>query len=203
MHIRAAQPVQAVQTASKAESTIERFALQASIAVLATAFVAACAHIALPLPFSPVPLTLQTFAVLLVGLTFGPAMGGATLALYLAEGVCGFPVFAPTGVGGLAQLMGPTGGYLLAYPLAAACAGYVALKLAAVMPRMGANILGGVCAIAVTLSMGASWLAVETHATVAHVAMMGVVPFLPGEAIKILAAAGIASAWLRLRKQSA
>jgi len=200
MHIWTASPVQAI---SKEESTLQRFALRGSVAVLATAFVAVCAHIALPLPFSPVPLTLQTFAVLLIGLTFGPAMGGATLALYLAEGVCGLPVFAPTGLGGLAQLMGPTGGYLLSYPLAAACAGYVALKLAALMPRMGANILGGVCAIAITLAMGASWLAVETHASIAHVAMMAVVPFLPGEAIKILAAAGIASAWLRLRKQNA
>jgi len=202
MHIRAAQPIRTIR---KSESTAERFTLRASIAVLATAFVAICAHIALPLPFSPVPLTLQTFAVLLVGLTFGPAMGGATLALYLAEGVCGFPVFAPSTVGltGMAQLMGPTGGYLLSYPLAAACAGYVALKLSKAMPRIGANITAGICATAVTLSMGASWLSVATHASVSHVAMMAVLPFLPGEAVKIVAAAGIASAWLRLRKQSA
>src|SRR5580658_2645081 len=92
--------------------TTHRIALHAGTVVLATAFLAVCAHVAIPLPFSPVPLTLQTFAVLLIALTFSPAMAGSTLALYLAEGLCGLPVFAPSTLGltGMAQLMGPTGG---------------------------------------------------------------------------------------------
>src|SRR5580692_3662208 len=93
----------------------------AGIVVLGSAFVAVCAHVALPLPFTPVPLTLQPFAVLLLGLLLTPRLAAATLAAYLAEGALGLPVFAPgpLGAAGLAHLIGPTAGYLLAYPLAA------------------------------------------------------------------------------------
>jgi biotin transport system substrate-specific component len=199
-----------MQTATThSEQTLQsaqlRIAMRIGTVILAASFIAICAHIAFPLPFSPVPLTLQTFAVVLIGLTFSPAMAGSTLALYLAEGVCGLPVFAPSALGltGMAQLMGPTGGYLLSYPVAALCAGFVAIQLVHFIPRMAANILGGICAIAIVLAMGASWLGVFTHASVSHVAMMGIVPFLPGEAVKIVAAAGIASAWTRLRKRTA
>src|SRR5277367_1653846 len=93
------------------------------LVVAATALVAACAHVSLPLPFTPVPLTLQTFAVILVGMVLGPAAGFSAMVLYLAEGASGLPVFSPHGLGGIAQLAGPTGGYLASYPLAAACAG--------------------------------------------------------------------------------
>lgn len=190
---------------SSYQGTLLRMALRTGTVVLATAFLAICAHIAFPLPFSPVPLTLQTFGVLLIALTFPPAMAGTTLALYLAEGVCGLPVFAPSTVGltGMAQLMGPTGGYLMAYPVAAVCAGFVALRLARVMPRMAAYVVAGSCAIGIVMAMGAGWLEVVTHASAAHVATMAVLPFLPGEAVKIAAAAGIASAWTRLRKHTA
>ncbi len=184
-------------------STLQRVILRSGTVLAGTAFLALCAHVALPLPFSPVPLTLQTFAVLLIGLTFGPSMAGTTLALYLAEGVCGMPVFAPTGPGGMAQLMGPSGGYLLAYPIAAVCVGFVAMRLARVTPRIAANIVAGVCGTILTLALGASWLGVFTHLGASRVAMMGVFPFLPGEAVKIVAAAGIASAWTRLRRNAA
>ncbi|HXB61473.1 MAG TPA: biotin transporter BioY [Acidobacteriaceae bacterium] len=202
MHTATAHSEQTLPESSY-QRTLLRMALRTGTVVLGTAFLAVCAHIAFPLPFSPVPLTLQTFAVLLIALTFPPAMAGTTLALYLAEGVCGLPVFAPTGPGGMAQLMGPTGGYLLAYPVAAVCAGFVAIRLARVMPRMAAYVVAGICAIVIVLTFGAGWLGVFTHASAAHVAMMAVLPFLPGEAVKIAAAAGIASAWTRLRKQSA
>lgn len=185
--------------------TTQRIALHAGTVVLATAFLAICAHVAIPLPFSPVPLTLQTFAVLLIALTFSPAMAGSTLALYLAEGVCGLPVFAPSTLGltGMAQLMGPTGGYLLAYPIAAVCTAMLAARLVRNMPRVTAYVIAGVCATAIVLTLGSAWLAALTHASASHVAMMAVIPFLPGEAIKIVAAAGIASAWTRLRKRAA
>jgi hypothetical protein len=74
---------------------------------------------------SPVPLTVQNFGVLLVGLLLGSRRGFAALALYLAEGAMGMPVFSPLGPGGIAHLLGPTGGFLLAYPLVAWVAGYV------------------------------------------------------------------------------
>jgi biotin transport system substrate-specific component len=90
----------------------------AGIVIGGSALVAICSHVALPLPFTPVPLTLQPFAVLLLGLLLAPRLAAATLAAFLAEGALGLPVFAPGPVG-LAHLLGPTGGYLLAYPLAA------------------------------------------------------------------------------------
>src|ERR1700733_3716272 len=100
-------------------------AWQIAIVVGASLFVALCARIVLPLPFTPVPLTLQNFGVLLVGLTLGSRGGFAALALYLFEGMAGMPVFSPTGPGGVAQLVGPTGGFLLAYPIVAGIAGWI------------------------------------------------------------------------------
>ena len=97
----------------------------AGLALAGSMAIAATAHIAIALPFTPVPFTLQPLAVLLVGLLFGPALGFGTLCLYLMEGVSGLPVFQPLGSGGAAQLMGPTGGFLLAYPFVAALAGWL------------------------------------------------------------------------------
>ena len=97
-------------------------AKQAGIVIGASAVIAVCARLVLPLPFTPVPLTLANFGVLLVGLALGSKRGAAAAALYLAWGAFGLPVFSPSGVGGIAQLFGPTGGYLLAYP--AQCADY-------------------------------------------------------------------------------
>src|SRR3984893_18327112 len=94
-------------------------ASQIAIVIGASLFVALCARVALPLPFTPVPLTLQNFGVLLVGLLLGSRRGFTALALYLTEGSLGLPVFNPTGLGGVAQLLGPTGGYLIAYPAVA------------------------------------------------------------------------------------
>ena len=96
--------------------------LRSTVIVLAgSVFVAVCSHVALPLWFTPVPLTLQPFAVLLLGLVLAPRLAATTLLAYLAEGAIGLPVFAPglALFSGLAHLFGPTGGYLLAYPVAA------------------------------------------------------------------------------------
>src|ERR1700726_1705058 len=114
----------ATQTLSSHDRGVE-WALQVATVVGASLFVALCARVALPLPFTPVPLTLQNFGVLLVGLMLGSRRGFAALVLYLAEGAAGMPVFSPVGPGGLAQLMGVTGGFLLAYPFVAWLAGYV------------------------------------------------------------------------------
>src|SRR6266849_9636389 len=101
------------------------WAKQAALVVSASVFVALCAWVTVPLPFTPVPLTLQNFGVLLVGLTLGSRCGFAALALYLVEGAVGMPVFNPAGPGGVAQLLGATGGFLLAYPLVAGLAGWI------------------------------------------------------------------------------
>ena len=99
---------------------------QIALVVGATLFVTLCAHITIPLmPLTPVPLTVQNFGVLLVGLLLGSRKGFAAIMLYLIEGTVGLPVFNPTGPGGVAQLFGATGGFLLAYPLVAFIAGYL------------------------------------------------------------------------------
>src|SRR5437868_7547487 len=95
-------------------------ATQIAIVVSASLFVALCARIYIPLPGTPVPLTVQNLGGLLVGLALGSRRGFAALALYLAEGAMGMPVFSPHGLGGIAQIVGPSGGDLIAYPLVAA-----------------------------------------------------------------------------------
>src|SRR6266704_4343654 len=115
----------ATQILSRHDRGLE-WALQIPVVAGASLFVALCARLTLPLPFTPVPLTLQNFGVLLVGLSLGSRRGFAALALYLAEGASGLPVFSPMGPGGIAQLLGPTGGFLLAYPLVAFLAGWIA-----------------------------------------------------------------------------
>ncbi len=168
------------------------------LAVAGTAFVALCAHVSLPLYLTPVPVTLQTFAVLLIGLIFGPTLAAATLALYLAEGAAGLPVFSPHGPGGIAQLLGPTGGFLLSYPFAAATAGFlfrVARKRIANLP---AALLASLAADIVIFAIGAPWTA-RWLASPAAAWRAAVLPFLPGEGLKIFAAAVICVAYRHRR----
>src|ERR1700761_8588019 len=158
--------------------------------VLATALVAVCAHISLPLGFTPVPITMQTFAVLLLGLLFAPGPAFACLALYLIEGAVGLPVFSPHGPGGITQLLGPTGGYLLSYPFAAAMASVL-------YRRLRGSFLGALAASALAslliLAAGATWLGLLSHLKFSLVFAQSVAPFLPGDAVKILAATACVS----------
>lgn len=172
---------------------------QAAIIVSATVFVAICAHITIPLPFTPVPLTLQNFAVLLVGVTLGSRRGFATLALYLMEGIAGLPVFNPTGPGGLAQILGPTGGFLMVYPLVAAVAGHVAERGARSFARTSAGCL---LAEIVLFAGGIGWLAVLTHS--ASLALhYGFYWFVFAEVIKVMMAAGLSTGWRLAGKSQA
>ena len=114
----------ATQTLEQQPRSVE-WAKQAAVVIGASLVVALCARVTIPLPFTPVPLTLQNFGVLLVGLLLGSRRGFAALALYLVEGASGLPVFNPTGPGGIAQIIGPTGGFLMAYPLVAFVAGWI------------------------------------------------------------------------------
>ena len=118
-------------------------AKQAGVVIGASAVIAVCARLVLPLPFTPVPLTLANFGVLLIGLALGSKRGFAAAALYLAWGAMGLPVFSPSGVGGIAQLFGPTGGYLLAYPLVAFVAGWISERGPF---SFGRNVLAGLIA---------------------------------------------------------
>src|SRR5580704_1834935 len=124
---------------------------QTAIVICASAVIAVCARLVLPLPFTPVPLSLANFGVLLVGLTLGSKRGFAAAALYLVWGALGFPVFSPAGLGGIAQLFGPTGGYLMAYPAVAFVAGWLSERG---VPSVGRNIIAGIGAEIVLFGTG-------------------------------------------------
>jgi biotin transport system substrate-specific component len=160
------------------------------LAVSATAFVALCAHVSLPLYFTPVPLTLQTFAVILVGLALGPALGCSAMLLYLAEGAMGLPVFSPHGPGGVAQLLGPTAGFLLSFPLAAAAAGGLVRAVRLGRSHFLAALLAGAAASIILFAMGVGWIAHLLHLNPSAAWLLAVAPFLPGEILKVSAAAG-------------
>ena len=170
------------------------------LAVSASAFVAICAHITVPLPFTPVPLTFSDFAVLLVGLVLGPITGFMALAMYLVEGASGIPVFNPHGLGGVAQLFGATGGYLIAYPFAAAIAGAVARALARVTPRFIAGLTASVLASTALMVTGTIWLGVVGHLSAVTSFALGTAPFIPGQIVKVCAAAGIFASLHRFRR---
>ncbi|WP_158945585.1 biotin transporter BioY [Granulicella sp. S190] len=170
------------------------------LTVAASAFVALCAHVSLPLPFTPVPLTLQNFAVILIGMLLGPTVGFSAMVLYLAEGAMGLPVFTPHSVGGIAHLIGPSAGYLFSYPLAAATAGWAVRAMQRVTTRFRAGLVAATLASAPIFLLGAGWLAHLLHIGPAATWTMAVAPFLPGEVVKITAAAGIFSSIQRWRQ---
>ena len=171
----------------------------AGIVLGGSALVAVCAHVALPLYFTPVPLTLQTFAVLLLGLLLSPRMAAATLGAYLVEGALGLPVFAPDPhlSAGVAHLLGPTGGYLIAYPLAAALISF--LWRHARHGFTAATLCAAAGSLAI-LACGALWLEIFTHASAQSALALAVLPFLPGDALKIAAAAAVATGFQRLHR---
>jgi biotin transport system substrate-specific component len=175
---------------------------KAAIVLAGSAFVAFCAHIALPLYFTPVPLTMQNFAVLALGLLLPPRLAFDTLLAYLVEGAVGLPVFAPTpvAVGGLAHLLGPTGGYLLVYPLAA-------VLISVLWRNSSRGFIAAAISVAVgdlaILACGVVWLSVFTHTALRPVLALGFYPVLPGDALKIAAAAVLAVGVQRLRRRNA
>jgi biotin transport system substrate-specific component len=158
----------------------------------ASLVVALCARITIPLmPLTPVPLTVQNMGVLLVGMLLGSRRGFAALALYLVEGAVGLPVFSPIGPGGIAQLLGPTGGFLMLYPFVAFLAGYVFERGTKSFLRAA---VAGLLAEILLFAGGLGWLYVFTH-SLARAAYLGLYWFLAAEVIKIMLAAGIANRW--------
>jgi biotin transport system substrate-specific component len=161
-----------------------------ALAIAGSGLVALCAHAAIPLLFTPVPLSLAPWAVLFLGLALGPRVGFASLCLYLTEGAVGMPVFSPLGPGGILQLLGPTGGYLLSYPAAAAVAGYLYHRRRKSMAR---GVLAASAASLVILLAGATWLKLLTQMDIRLILDQAILPFLPGDALKVFAAVGTAS----------
>jgi len=183
--------VAALSTDASRQTRVVEWAKEAGIVIGASLFVALCARVTVPLAFTPVPLTLQNFGVLAVALMLGSRRGFAALALYLAEGAAGLPVFNPAGPGGVVQLAGVTGGFLMAYPIVAFAAGWVYERTS--RGFVGAAIAGALGEV-VLFAGGLSWLFVLTH-SLAQAVQWGLYWFVFAELIKIMLAAGIASRW--------
>jgi biotin transport system substrate-specific component len=196
---RTAIQTAAAQDQSAAAGRARHFARQGGIAIAATAFVALCAHISIPLGFTPVPITLQPFAVLLLGLVLAPGLSFAALCLYLLEGASGLPVFSPHGLGGIAQLFGPTGGYLLAAPFAAAVAGLIYRDG---KRKLLFAIAGAAAGDIILLAIGALWLGMLANTSFSVLLKESVVPFLASDAAKVIAAAACAQAFASFSRRS-
>jgi len=184
-----------------AHAPVRNALLLPPLVISATVLIALCAHFSLPLLFTPVPMTLQTFAVLMAGMLLGPRMGFFTLCTYLLEGAIGLPVFSPQGLGGIAQLLGPTGGYLVAYPLAAFLAGWGAHALRRKLPVFVAAVISCSAAVVCILAIGALWLHAILHLSAQSLWISAIAPFLPGEVLKIGAAASLYTGWQRWRSR--
>jgi biotin transport system substrate-specific component len=152
----------------------------------ASLLIAIAAQVNVMIPFTPVPLTLQPLAVLLIGVTRGATRGSAAAALYLLEGISGMPVFTNGGAG-LIWLAGPTGGYLLSYPLAAGAAGFISER------GWGSNVVrataGMLAALAIIFAGGWSWLALQVGAQQAW--NLGVAPFVLADMVKVAIGAAL------------
>jgi len=167
--------------------------MHAVVVLVGSLLIAAASQI--QVPFYPVPMTMQTFAVLLVGAVGGRRLGAETVGLFLAEGAIGLP-FLAGGVGGLSYFAGPTAGYLFGFVLAAYVVGWLIERGAArnIVTLVGSLLLGEV----ILFGLGAAWLAYLFGATVAWTG--GVAPFLAGDAVKVALVASTVLASQRLRK---
>jgi biotin transport system substrate-specific component len=169
-----------------------------------TALTAAAAQISVPLPFTAVPLTLQPMVVLLGALALGSRLGAASQVLYLAAGIAGLPVFAASGAlpPGPLRLLGPTGGYLMAYPFAAFLTGFLAER--GFDRRYLTSIVAMLAGLLVIYTLGVIWLGVfgrssEGPAPGMSVALLtGVYPFVVPDLIKLAIAAGLVPAMWHL-----
>lgn len=183
--------VQAVPQ-SRTQSVSRQILLVAGASLL----MAILARFSTPLPFTPVVLTLSNLGVLFIALTLGSRRAAAAMLLYLAEGAMGLPVFSNGGLGGIAQLLGPTGGYLMAYPLAAFAAGWIAERGNRNLLRMSVAAIAGEL---VLFAGGITWLISLTGVPFGQAANWGVYPFAFAEIAKIMAAVGSS---LRLHRSS-
>ena len=156
--------------------------------LVAVAAMALASQIAIPLPNTPVPLTLQPFVVVLTGLLLGPIDAAIAMAAYLIAGAAGLPVFTPMGPPGIARLLSPTGGYLLAYPVAAAVAGW----LGAGRERFGVRALAAVAGMA-TLYVGGLMQLFVITGSIGTAALLGALPFAGADLLKSIVAAAVSA----------
>jgi biotin transport system substrate-specific component len=145
----------------------------------------------IPLPWTPVPITGQTFGVLLVAVLLGARRGALAVILYLIEGAAGLPVFQPLGAPGVLRFAGPTGGYLMAYPFAAFVTGWMSARASSAASHLtnavrGALLAGALVAGELVIFFGGcAWLASGMHLGWRQALTLGALPFLPGELVKM------------------
>lgn len=169
----------------------------AALVLGAALLTAACAQISIPLPGDPVPVTGQTFAVLLTGAALGANRGAAGQLLYVALGLVGLPFYAD-GAHGVDVVFGATGGYLVAFPLAAWVCGRLAEARYDRTPlkALPAFTIGSL----IVFAIGVPWLAVAADISLAKAIELGFVPFIPGGIVKAALAAGLLpTAWKLVR----
>ena len=179
--------------------------LRIAAALFITALTAAAAQVSIPLPFTPVPFTLQPMVVLLGGAALGSRLGMSSQVLYLVAGIAGLPIFAASPVlpQGLGRLMGPTGGYLLSYPLAAFVTGWLAERR--FDRRYLTSVLAMAAGLAIIFAAGVAWLAwfaQPTHSGLDAALRSGLYPFVPADIIKVLLAAAVLPAVWRITRTS-
>lgn len=165
-------------------------AIRATVSVgVFAALIIAGSYIVIPLPFSPVPIALQSFFVLLAGLVLGPKLGVYTVLLFLIMGAVGLPVFAG-GQGGPAHFLRPTAGYLVGYLPAVAVAGAAAAAARGAGPgrRRAFDAVGALLASLVVYAVGAPVLSRVTGMSMSAALAAGILPFLPGDLVKVAVA---------------
>lgn len=156
-------------------------------------FLALCAQVSFALPFTPVPITLQTFGVLLMGASYGAVRGGLTAALYLLMGIVGMPVFADR-AHGLDVVIGATGGYLVGFVVAAVVVGLLAQRKWD--RRFSSAVTAMLTGTVIIYAFGLVWLKVDQGLDVATTLEYGLYPFVPGDLLKLyLAGALLPGAW--------
>jgi biotin transport system substrate-specific component len=179
-------------------SARRRHILRVTLTALFAALIAAGTFISIPLPFSPVPIVLQNLFAVLSGLVLGPVSGGAAAAVYLAAGAIGAPVFAGAS-GGFIHLLGPTGGFLYGYLLAAITAGLIAGR-----PRAGVKtplwriIVAAASGFLIVYAPGLLQLKAAAGLSWGRTLIVGCLPFLPGDAIKAALAVLVSARFRKL-----
>jgi len=168
--------------------------IRAAAVVFIAAGTAAAAQVSVPLPFTPVPFAMQDMMVLLGGAALGSRLGMAAQLLYLAAGMAGLPVFAASAIlpQGVLRILGPTGGYLLSYPVAAYVTGRLAER--GFDRRYSTSVVAMIAGLAVIFAFGVSWLALFARpAGIGFDAAMkaGLYPFLAGDVLKVFLGAAI------------
>jgi biotin transport system substrate-specific component len=177
-----------MSTISLGQSRDARLTVVGVVGFAAT--LAAASQVAIPLPFTPIPITLQPLVVVLAGLMLGPVAGAASMVLYLAAGAAGLPVFAPVGAPGVLRFIGPTGGYLLAYPASAFVAGALARRA----PTLAGRWLAAVFGIAVMFGGGIAQLTILTG-SLSRALALGLTPFAALDVVKAFVAAFLTGNW--------